>query len=515
MRVNLGDADAAVGIALDVITDYLGELSRLGVLPSELELEREFNGQLFAVTVRLDPPTFEMVTAADGSPRTILRLSGTIEARPADDPTADPLVLPLAATVLLTLTLLPHDPVAEVGFRYDGVDGVPSFPITADDVDAFMNSPEVKAVLDGIRLSLAENLVEGLNESRFPPPGSQPALSAWAVALTLTPAVAEETVDAFAISAGPPNTTATLSVTESFVAPRMGLALAYNRPFLDLILARGAAAKVGTQVEGAEVKSLSMVMADSGIRLTGHVVKAIDTPLIDIAPDVDIHFNGIAIPRLVRGTVAMSMDTSGIEVDVDDSDEIFYGALRWLLTIGASALLFTGVGSLTALGIALWLTVVQFAWDKAAELEGAPGLLRKSLGAGLGAQLSKLAESLDDSTPAGDLTVDGTPDSAVVADGCIVLYAQVIIRSLQARMRSAEYSPKLRRFAIFELSDRRRFRAQELARLMAAGKVAVSGFHEVDGDYVRSDHDNSAANNLLQSYSDNPTSEVVVRNAPD
>ena len=50
---------------------------------------------------------------------------------------------------------------------------------------------------------------------------------------------------------------------------------------------------------------------------------------------------------------------------------------------------------------------------------------------------------------------------------------------------------------------------------MAAGKVAVSGFHEVDGDYVRSDHDrNSAANNLLQSYSDNPTSEVVVRNAP-
>ena len=172
------------------------------------------------------------------------------------------------------------------------------------------------------------------------------------------------------------------------------------------------------------------------------------------------------------------------------------------------------MGSLAALGIALWLTVVQFVWDKAAELEGAPGLLRQSLGAGLGAQLSKLAESLDDSTPAGDLTVDGTPDSAVVADGCIVLYAQVIIRPLQARMRSAEYSPKLRRFAIFELSDRRRFRAQELARLMAAGKVAVSGFHEVDGDYVRSDNDSSAANNLLQSYSDNPTSEVVVRNAP-
>ena len=301
MRVNLGDADAAVGIALDVITDYLGELSRLGVLPSQLELEREFNGQLFAVTVRLDPPTFEMVTAAGGSPRTILRLSGTIEARPADDPSANPLVLPLAAAVRLTPTLVPRDPVDVVGFRYEGVDGEPSFPVTADDIDAFMASPEVNALLDGIRLSLAETLVEGLNESRFPPNGSQPSLSDWEVAITLTPGVAEETVDAFAISAGPPGTTATLSVTQSFVTPRMGLALAYNRPFLDLMLARGAAAKEGTKVEGADVKaSLTMVIGELRIRITGHVVKDIDTPVIDIAPDVDIRFNGIAIPRLVR-----------------------------------------------------------------------------------------------------------------------------------------------------------------------------------------------------------------------
>jgi hypothetical protein len=231
-----------------------------------------------------------------------------------------------------------------------------------------------------------------------------------------------------------------------------------------------------------------------------------------LLPDVDIDFDGIAVPRLVRGTTAMTMDTSGIVVDVDDTDEIFYGALQWVLTIGASALLFTGVGWLTAIGIGLWLTAVQAAWNGAVELDNAPNVLRESLGASLGAQLSQLAESLDDSTPAGELTVDGSPDSAVVVDGSMVLYAQIIIVSMRRRLRSAEYSRKLRRFAIFELEDRRRFRAQELARLMAAGKIEVSGFHHVGGDYVRSDHDNVVANNLEQSFEDNDTLEVVAAN---
>jgi len=159
------------------------------------------------------------------------------------------------------------------------------------------------------------------------------------------------------------------------------------------------------------------------------------------------------------------------------------------------------------------LTAVPAAWNGAVELDNAPNVLRENLGALLGAKLSQLADSLDDSTPAGELTVDGSPDSAVVVDGSMVLYAQVIIASMRRRLRSAEYSRKLRRFAIFELEDLRRFRAQELARLMAAGKIEVSGFHHVDGDYVRSDHDNHTANNLLQSYEDNETLEVVAANA--
>lgn len=510
MRVNLGDADAAVGISLQVITDFLGELARIGRLPTRVEFDRDLGGQTFHVVVLLDPPVFEMVTDGPDAPRTRLRLTGTIEARPAADPTADPIVLGLNAAVRLTIVLAPADPVAEVGFEYDGVDGQPAPPVTAGDIDGFMTSPEVQQVLANTRLPIARSLVEGLNASRFPV--GAPDVSDWSVRLTLTPA-ASGSVDAFAVSAGPPGTMAALQLTESFVAPRTGLAVAYNRTFLDLILARGADAREGQTVEGAEVQDpLTISMADDGIFMKGHVVKEIDTPLIDVAPDVDIFFEGVAIPQLVRGTTGMTMDTSGIDVDVDDTDEIFYGALQWVLTIGASALLFTGVGSLTLLGIALWLTVVQEVWNKAVDLDSAPNVLREALAASLGAQLSLLAQSLDDSTPAGELSVDGTPDSMVVIDGNIVLFAQVLIAAMQRRLRSAEYSQKLRRFAIFQLDDRRKFRAQELARLMKAGKVSVSGFHHVAGNYIRSDQDNSLANNLLQSYKGNETREVVVKN---
>ena len=78
---------------------------------------------------------------------------------------------------------------------------------------------------------------------------------------------------------------------------------------------------------------------------------------------------------------------------------------------------------------------------------------------------------------------------------------------------AAEYSKKLRRFVVFELEDGRRFRAQELARLMSTGKITVPGFHQVRQSYIRADPDNVAANNLLREFKANLTSEVALRNA--
>ena len=54
MRVDLGSADAAVGIGLGVVTDILGELQRIGRLPNRREFDRDVGGQIIRVTMLLD-----------------------------------------------------------------------------------------------------------------------------------------------------------------------------------------------------------------------------------------------------------------------------------------------------------------------------------------------------------------------------------------------------------------------------------------------------------------------------
>ena len=263
MNVNLGDAVGAVGLSLNVITDFFRELLRIGVISARLEFDRDVGGQTFHVIVLLDTPIFEMVTSGPDSPRTRLHLTGTIEAHPVTEPDGPATTFPLDAAVRLTVVLVSTPgSVAKVGFRYDGVDGMPTPPITVDDINSFMMSAEVQAILTNTRLPIADSLIQGLNQSLFDEE-TRPAATDWVVQLTLTPA-GEDTVDAFVVSVGPPGTSAAITTTESFVALQTELGVAYNRQFLDLLLGWGAQNKIGTTVDGGKVVDLNMVMVGSG-----------------------------------------------------------------------------------------------------------------------------------------------------------------------------------------------------------------------------------------------------------
>lgn len=504
MAIDLNGATAGAVLSISVIDDYVQELARIGVLPASVIITRNIGGQDFDISVK-PIPKFEMAHPPGAAPYTRLVLTGTIEIRPAGDPNATPTVLPLDAKAIVALVQLPGDPVSVVGLQYQGADGTPAAPVTAADLDAFFASDAIRSVLENIQIDLVSQLVVGLDKTLFP--DSNTAADWTVTPPLLMPAVAG-TEDSFGVFVATPGIGANPAVLDSFMAPLTGFCIAYSRPFLDMMLAIGAQAKEGTTVDGAKIlKPLTLIMGDDSMLVDGKGVRK-----VRILPDVDFTFKGPMFPLLVRGTTVITSDASKVVVDVDDSDEIFYSLAKWILTIGAGVLLLSGFGIGTALGIALWVTAVQFAWSADVEIGNAPNTIRDNLASSLGAQLTKLAEGLDKDTAVGQLLIDATPDHLDIQSGNMILFAQVLVKPLIARLRSAEYSKKLRRFAIFELEDGRRFRAQELARLMASGKVTVPGFHQVRGDYVRANQDDKEANNLLRQFKSNLTEETVLRN---
>jgi hypothetical protein len=421
--------------------------------------------------------------------------------RPAGDPNATPQVTALDLKAKLAIVLVQGTTAKVVAFDYQGVDETPSAPLTAADVDALFATADFQALVTNTRIDLASALILGLSLSRGD--GSSPGQ--WSVVLTLMPG-GSDTDDAFAVTVGPPLTTAIPTVTESFVATQTGLGLAYNRLFLKLMLDQGAADRIGDTVNDAKITRLSLKMTDSAIQVDGHAVREVTA-----LPDVDVDFDGPMHPFLVRGTTVMSFDMKDVVVDVDDSDEVFYAVTKWFVTIVAGAFIVSGFASLTIAGIVLWVSAVQLFWGADVDIGNAPGLVRDSLAASLANEMSLLAFSLDADTTVGAVTIDSTPDHLVVSQGNMVFFGQILVKPLMMRMASAEYSKKLKRFVIFELEDGRRFRAQELARLMASGKVTVPGFHQVDGNYLRANPDDAEANNLLKKWKANITEEVVVK----
>lgn len=508
MTVDLGDADAGVAVALFVLTDYIAELQKTGQLPTQIfQQSTMVNGSLSDLTVLLDPPVFAMAARASAAPYTRLLLTGTIQVRPAGQPDAKPIELPLDAAVKLTLVLAgPEDQVKEVGLRYDGVDSA-AFPVTPGQVDELFTDPAVTDVLQNTTIGLARPLVAGLNKVRFPHDSSRPADAKWASALTLMPGDGE-TDDSFAVTVGPPGTTAVPAARDSLVPVKTGLAVVYSRDFLDFVLLRGSSAKDGKTIGGAKVAKLRIRMGDTALQVTGHLVKP-----IHLLPDVDIHLSGSIVPSLIRGTTGMYLDVSGVDVRVDAADKIFYEVMAWFLTVGSPPLLVTGMWEFSAAGIALWDIGVPKSWNGVADMDNAPGVVRWNLAAALGPELNQLTDALDTDTSVGSVHIDATPDSLRVDNGNMLFLVQVFVTRMQAVLHSAEYSKRLERFAIYVLQGGRRFRAQELARLMHAGKITVPGFNEVDADYLRANPDNTTADNLLTMFKDNETTEVVVGDA--
>jgi hypothetical protein len=502
MQINLGLAVAGAATAISVLDEYFQELYRIEKIPRRIPLPQGVTGSLFELTFVLDLPRFEMVKPASAEPYTRLLLTGSVERRFAGDPSSPPEVIPLDIGVLLKIVALPN---AEVGLSFDGLDGTPPAPLIVTDFQAFFSNPPFSAILAGIRIPSGERIIAGLYGVD---PGGllDDPVGDWLFGVTLMPG-GNDTVDSFMASVAIKDTNWRPVLRQSFLPEGQEFAIAFGNTFLDEALKAGAKAQIGKTIDKAKIVALQLYMNPDSIQVDGRAVRG-----VTVFPDVPVSFVGPMHPYLVRGTVVMGVNNNDVVVDVGDFAEAFYTVAEWFLFVLGSALLFTGVGLWTGVGILALGAAILPVWASVM-IDNAPNLTRESLAVTLAANLDALSSSLDDDTDIGQLRIDSTPDSVRVVDGALIFLAQVVVKPRTMQLVAAEYSKEFRRFVIYELEDGRRFRAQELARLIANGKVTVPGFHQVKQTYIRANPDNVAANNLLKSFKANLTSEVVVRNA--
>ena len=98
------------------------------------------------------------------------------------------------------------------------------------------------------------------------------------------------------------------------------------------------------------------------------------------------------------------------------------------------------------------------------------------------------------------VTTDSTPDHLEVKDGNVTLFAQVFVSQITENLTDARYSKIQRRFIEYELESGRKFRYSELARLMHSQRIIVPGYHDVKGEFVRSNPNNTSTDNLKELY---------------
>lgn len=129
-----------------------------------------------------------------------------------------------------------------------------------------------------------------------------------------------------------------------------------------------------------------------------------------------------------------------------------------------------------------------------------PATVKGSFGCELDTQLDSLTKGLKFESEMQGITTETTPDHLTIEDGNISLYAQVFVAPIREEMTNAIYNKRARCFTEYEIESGRKFLFSELARLVRAGKITIPHYHDVDGDYMRSNPDITNANNLRKLF---------------
>jgi hypothetical protein len=389
-------------------------------------------------------------------------------------PEAPPFSLPLDTWVKLNPQLqpAPNQPIDApvVVFRYGGVDVSPAPPLTDAMIDEMFTSGPVANIFGNLSIPLFDSLIEGVGDVLFPenvdPP---PASGLWSAALALMPAAANQdaTADALGLFIDLPDGDATPGDTLSFLPSLTEFGIAYSHGFLDVEFEEQD--MTGQTINGALVTEFSLVMGDTEILIDGKALK-------DLA---EIHFSGPITIQLIRGTTQFLADTSAIDVDV----ELPWWADLFLFMAGPGG--FLSLGLIPIFGGMIFEAVKgKSVSDAQAEIDAAPAIVRGSIAGSFARGVASLAQALSNLGPLGALQPASTPESSLVEDGNIAVFAQVFVNPITENITDGTFSRRANRLLELQLESGRWFTTSELARIVDLDLIITPGYRAV-GPHVR------------------------------
>lgn len=287
-----------------------------------------------------------------------------------------------------------------------------------------------------------------------------------------------------------PGESASIPGNPSIVPDHTGIQVVISRSAMDAVMNASASAKVGTEVDGVSIKSMSMQMHDLGIHIRGSAEKS----------DATITWDGILLLffskfyRHVNGSLRwhdgfVNVFASGINVDVD---------IPWYIKLLRVFLFIIGpIG---------WVLDVALVAPKVKEADKAPDLVKGAFRQEIGAALSKMISNV------GGFGTDDVPfmqfgQNAWVLKGhyCYSMLAFAgLNRDTIASIEKDKFEVEGAHGAsvgMFTLNSGYELHPEELGRLMVKDIVQIPNAHGVKapyGYYVRTNPNDTFDDNFIK-----------------
>ena len=400
----------------------------------------------------------------------MLALKGRVEIKVSSPTVTSPALhsFPIGVDLKVGLTLRPQEgALPAIGLIYGGFENL-NAPLSDAELELAISESGLLSIISELKMDVLTPIVEGMetvlfygkDEDEFPPRES------YKINIRAMKGYGDH-VDALGLFISLPDDSITPSNIPSFVPSYSDVSLTLSETMINAMV-ENAKQELQDFIKGLlntiKINKLTASSDNNRINLYAKITETYTDSVVEIDTDVFLH--------LVPGSTRIGLKAH-IEMDYD---------FPWYIDL---------------------VKAFMIGEDEFLE-EDIPNMAQKYVEDIANNMLGKVSESIKlDGLALGGIPVEVYPQKLSLENGKIDLHVMVLTYKTEDFLRDASYSSLRDRFIFFTLQSGRRLKTADLARFMKMGLLSVPGYHDVDGQYVRANPDDTEANNLLTRFGRN------------